>query len=292
MGWVITAAGALVVAVVLRDIFRTILSPNERGELTTAVTRTVWHATRRLRRRGRVATSTGPAAMLAVIGTWIVLVVLGWAAVYGPHLPEAFVLQSGIDPARRGGPLDAIYLSLVTLATLGFGDVVPDAGWLRVAVPLQALIGFAMITAATSWVLQIYPALSRRRTLAARLAVLDRAGTVEALPGLDAGTAAGLLDGLAVEVVQVRVDLAAQNASYYFVDVDRRTSLPAVLGTAVELTEGGRAADEPNVRAAAAVLACALEDLADVLDGQFLRSGGTTTEILAAYAADHRYGPG
>ena len=36
--------------------------------------------------------------------------------------------------------LDAVYVSLVTVARLGFGDVVPRDGWLRIAVPVQALL--------------------------------------------------------------------------------------------------------------------------------------------------------
>ncbi|MFC7876169.1 ion channel [Isoptericola sp. NPDC057391] len=35
---------------------------------------------------------------------------------------------------------------------VGFGDIVPTTPWLRLATtPLQALIGFALLTAAVSW---------------------------------------------------------------------------------------------------------------------------------------------
>jgi hypothetical protein len=54
----------------------------------------------------------------------------------------------------------------VTLATLGYGDIVPTSDLLRVLVPLEALVGFALLTAALSWVISVYPALSRRRSLA------------------------------------------------------------------------------------------------------------------------------
>jgi hypothetical protein len=92
--------------------------------------------------------------------------------------------------------------------------------------------------------------------------------------------------------VHVRVDLTAQDATYYFVDGDRTTSLAAALGSAIELADAGRVAAAPGVRSAAAVLHRALDDLAHVLDEEFLRRGGTTTEVLAAWAADHGYGPG
>jgi hypothetical protein len=36
------------------------------------------------------------------------------------------------------------------VATLGFGDIVPESEWLRIVVPAQALIGFALLTAAVT----------------------------------------------------------------------------------------------------------------------------------------------
>lgn len=292
MDWFVTALGGLVVAVALQDIFRTLFSPSDRGGLSRAVSRSVWRASRGLRRRGYVADGVGAFAMLAVVGTWTALIVLGWAMVYGPHLPEQFVLQSGVDPLRRGGPLDAVYLSMVTLTTLGFGDLVPDAGWLRLAVPLQALLGFGLLSAATSWVLQVFPALHRRRALAVRLALLDRSGARAALPAASGATAADLLRGLAADVTHVRVDLATQDATYYFADGEGTTSLPTALPTALDLADDGCASGHPDVRAAGALLHHALDDLAALLDAQFLRRGGTTREVVAAYAADQAPGRG
>jgi hypothetical protein len=222
------------------------------------------------------------------LGVVVVAVVLGWGIVYLPHLPEEFVLQQGVDAAQRGGPLDAVYLSLVTLATLGFGDVVPEAGWLRVAVPVQALVGFGLLSAATSWVLQVYPALHRRRALAVRLVLLRRTAAPSPLVSACGPSAPGLLRSLATHVVHVRVDLTAQEATYYFADGDGDTSLPSALGTALDLADAGCASGAPDVRSAAALLHHALDDLAGLLDARFLHRGGTTRDVFAAYADDQR----
>jgi hypothetical protein len=45
------------------------------------------------------------------------------------------------------------------------------------------------------------------------------------------------------------------------------------------------------VRQAAALLDATLDDLARVLDRKFLRCGGGTADVLAAYTADHGQRP-
>jgi hypothetical protein len=94
------------------------------------------------------------------------LLLVGWALVYAPRMPEAFLYASGLDEERQGGLLDGLYLSFVAQTTLGYGDIAPREDWLRRLAPMQALLGFALLTAGVSWVLSIYPALARRRALA------------------------------------------------------------------------------------------------------------------------------
>lgn len=278
MGWLVSALGGLLVALALADVFRTLGHPRGRGGLSRAVAETVW-------RVGRRRVWTGPAAMAAVVGSWAALVVTGWALVYLPHLPDGFVLADGLDRTSRGGLLDALYLSLVTATTLGFGDIVPSARWLRLAVPVEGLVGFALLTAAVSWVLQIYPALTRRRALAIRLTLLRRVGAEREPAAL-----AGVLRELAAAVVRVRTDLAQHPVTYYFRDGDPASALPVVIGYAGALATTEAEEVDPATRLGAALLRCALRDLADVLDDRFLHVGGTTAQILAAYAADHDRG--
>jgi hypothetical protein len=287
MDWLISAGGAGAVIIVLRDIFHTLWHPKGRGTLSRLVMTVVWRLSQRLHPRGQVAPLAGPLAMVAVVATWALMIVLGWALIYLPQMPDGFVFASGLQPTRRVDFLDALYLSLVTVATLGFGDIVPVKSWLRLAAPLQALMGFALLTASVSWVLEVYPALTRRRGLAVRLALLRRAGTAGRVAGLDSAAAAQLLESLAAEIALIRVDLTQYTETYYFHDGDDHSSLAAVISYAAELAEGGHASPRSDVQLAAAVLDCALDDLARLLDEHFLHVGGTTSEILEAYTADH-----
>ena len=75
---------------------------------------------------------------------------------------------SAIHEARARNEQAALSIALVTVATLGFGDILPADPVLRVVAPVQALVGFVLLTAAISWVLQVYPPLGRRRALARR----------------------------------------------------------------------------------------------------------------------------
>jgi hypothetical protein len=229
----------------------------------------------------------GPVALLAVILTWGLLILAGWTLVYWPHMAEGFSFGSALNPSQRADFVDSLYLSRVTVATLGYGDIVPTYGWLRLAAPLEALIGFALLTAAVSWVLQIYPALARRRALAVRLALLKRADAARAIPTLDSSAASTLLDSLADELIQVRVDLTQYAETYYFREVDATTSLPALAPYAVELARAARSAPRQDLQLAATVLEEAVGDYAHLLRQQFLPSEGTTDETLQRYARDH-----
>jgi hypothetical protein len=151
---------------------------------------------------------------VAVIATWAALVVLGGALVYWPQIPEGVSYGTGLEPAQRGDFTDALYVSLVTTTTLGFGDIVPTAAWLRVVTPLQALIGFTLLTAAVSWVLQIYPALNRRRTMALRLTSLQRSSLHDAVRKSDSVLLAVLLEDLAGQVTQASVDFTQYAETY------------------------------------------------------------------------------
>lgn len=287
MGWLVSALGAVIVLFTLRDMFHTIWHPSGQGSLSRLVIEGIWRGSRLVRRRSNQTSMVGPVALLAVILTWGLLILAGWTLVYWPHMAEGFSFGSALNPSQRADFVDSLYLSLVTVATLGYGDIVPTYGWLRLAAPLEALIGFALLTAAVSWVLQIYPALARRRALAVRLALLKRADAARAIPTLDSSAASTLLDSLADELIQVRVDLTQYAETYYFREVDATTSLPALAPYAVELARAARSAPRQDLQLAATVLEEAVGDYAHLLRQQFLPSEGTTDETLQRYARDH-----
>jgi len=288
--WLITGAGVVIVLAALRDIFHTLWHPSGRSGFSRQIMAAVWRAGRPRRGRRRVSVLAGPLSMVVVVLAWVGFIVLGWTLVYWPHLDDGFFISEGLQETSRGGFPDALYLSMVTVATLGFGDIVPTDEWLRIAVPVQALLGFALLTAAVTWVLQIYPALTRRRALAIRLSLLGRADAVRVLAGEDVPMAANLLEDIAGQLVQARVDLTQYAETYYFRDGDASASLAATIGTAVDLAHAAERSPRADLRFAGTLLDLALGDFARLVDEQFLRVGGPPQAVLSAYAADHGHG--
>ncbi len=265
LDWLITAAGAVLLLLTLRDIFHTLWHPSAGGSLSEVVIRAIWRAGRRRRRRGHPRAVTGPVALVAVIVTWLTLVVLGGALIYAPHLPEGFVYGPGVDPVAhqrlRGRDLPVGGHRQHP----GFGDIVPGETWLRLVVPAQSLIGFALLTAAVSWIVLVYPALTRRRVLAVRLASTRRALPEGLLTEPDSVLGAVVLERLTSELIQVRVDLAQYTETYYFRD-GPDSSLPVTIGIAVDLAAEGQRSPRADVRLAARMLDEAIDGFARVLD--------------------------
>lgn len=282
LDWLITAAGGGVVLTILVDIFHTLTNPGRQGPLSQLVHTTVWRLSRR-------SAWSGPLSMLGVIGIWGASAVLGWALVYWPHMPGGFTFPAGSSAAQSPAFLDAVYVSLVTISTLGFGDVFPASDWLRIVNPLEAVFGFALLTVAVSWVLQVYPALSRRRALALRLSILERAGTREALPDIDPAVASALLHGLATDIVSARIDLGDFAETYYFREKHNDSALPATLGVAERLGTVATQSPHAEVQHAGRVLLIAVADLLDVVTSRFLRSPEATPDAMSAYLRDHRH---
>lgn len=285
MEWLVTLTGAAVVLIILRDVFHTLWHPTRHGGLSRLTMTLLWRLSTRGRKSRRAAGLAGPVGMVAVVATWACAVAVGWALIYWPHMPEAFSFSGALKPSEHSGPVDAMYLSLVTVATLGLGDIAPSADWLRIVAPLEALVGFALLTATVSWILGIYPALARRRALALRISQVRRAGHAAGHLASDAGAAA--LDQLSADVARACVDILQYPESYYFHDGPGDTSLALNLGYVADLAEQARRTEHPGARNAGAVLAIALDDLAAVLDERFLHTAGTRQQVLAAYARDH-----
>jgi hypothetical protein len=271
-----------------RDIFDALFHPEGRATLARGVMRGLWRAMRPLRTRtSQAAPIAGPLALISVIFLWVVLLATGWALIFWPQLPEEF---RSVDGRPVGdGFLDALHLSLVTLTTLGFNEV-PEEGWLRVAAPVEALIGFGLLSASISWLLLIYPVLSRRRSLSYEVSLVRQAEretgiSVEQLPP---EAVERLYADLTSRLVTVERDLVNFPVAYYFSEADERFSLAAVAPYLLELADRGLGEDMPaEVRLRAGMLRDALEDLAVTTARRFHGSPGPVEAVLRAYARDH-----
>lgn len=282
-GVALTLAGVFLILLALTDVFHTLLYPRGTGPVCRPIIRFVWRLAGFAGTRAR--TVAGPAAMSAVIGAWAALAVVGWALLYLPHLPEGFAYQNGVQ--ARGDFAEAVYLSAVSLSTAGFGDITPSGPLLRLVTSLQAVTGFALLTAAVSWILQIYPALRRRRALAHHLSLLREELAGSGFEALAPPLVAGLLHSLAERVISAGVDLVQFDETYYFHEPDERSSLPATLAHAERLASMAGQSANADVRFAGHLLEAALTDLAKVLRRDFRHTGDTVTDIFASYARHH-----
>ncbi|WJL94310.1 potassium channel family protein [Microbacterium sp. ET2] len=222
---VATVSGILLILVALNDVFQTLLRPSGTGRLTHLIFRLAWS----LRRTRRVAASA-PLTILAVIIVWVSLVTVGWALIYLPHMPDGFAYQS-VDASDYHPFAEALTMSMVALTTLGLGDVVPSQPVLRFVSPLEALMGFALLSASVSWFMQVYPALARRRAFDLLVHSLSEARTAEDLAALSAGRAADLLTAVTDSLSTLTADLVQNSEIFYFGSASERMSAPHACST-------------------------------------------------------------
>jgi hypothetical protein len=288
MEWAVTVIGIVLVVAIVRDVFHTLFHPIGHGSIAPLMMKLIWRLLRLLPPQRRIATLTGPLGIALVVLTWGFIAVLGWTLIYFAQMPEGFAFGSELNPAERHDLVDSLYLSLVTVATLGFGDVVPTSVSLRLAAPLEALFGFMLLTAAVSWVLEIYPALHRRRVLALQLSTLRRARQADPSMGIDS-VPIDVLTALAASIVEARNDFTQYSATYYFRDLEADASLAASLEYATQLAAEATASSHPQMRLTGALITAAVDNLAELLDQEFLQLGGDTAAVVQAYATDHRH---
>ena len=224
----------------------------------------MWQVFRRVGTRRVRLSLAGPVAFVTVIATWAALLALGWALVFWPHMPGSFRFDAGID-AGGSNFVHALNVSLVTLTTLGFGDITPTSDALRLILPLEALLGFGLLSASISWLISIYPALSRRRSLAYEISLLRVAEAEDdlSLDALTPDVAERVLAELTSRLVAVERDLVHFPISYYFSAADPRFSLPVAAPYLLEIAGRGMKAAQPmSVRFRSRLLMQAIDDLA------------------------------
>jgi voltage-gated potassium channel Kch len=287
-----TLAGSALILAGLYDIFRTLFHPGGKGMISTYVASVIWRGFRLAAGRWRgVLSLAGPATFIASSLTWGLLLTFGWALLYWPRIPEEFSYSPGVDPSTHSGFLAALYVSLVTLGTLGFGDITPDSTWMRLIGPLQALVGFLWLTAIITWVLSIYPDLARRQSFAREVTLLREAEVAHSidLTELNPVAAEQILGKLISEMVVVRGDFLQFPITYYFHNTEEDSSLPVVIPYVMELA--ARAAQDEcpaEVRFQAARLQGTIDALGAMLTTHFLDMPPESSEqVFAAYARDH-----
>ncbi len=257
-----SAAGILIVVWTLREVFTDLFQPSGSGVLSSFLGRKLFHLARHSR---RVLSVAGPLSVVIVISSWAFLVTAGFASMYWSSFPQSFTAAEQENRDVSGRSAAVLYFSLASLTTLATGQIAPSGAWVRFLAALESLIGISLVTASVTWIVLLYPALGRMRTLARRASVLVRA---QKETGVDAISedAQGLLGNLAESVIRARVDFIHFPLIYYFQADTEGASLAVSLSQLGDLAERASEDNRPEtVRLAAVVLRIALQDLADVL---------------------------
>lgn len=291
MTLIATLAGLALIALAARDIFDTLFHPHGRGVVSERLIHFVWWCFKATGNdRSAALTLAGPLAFVTVLMSWVALVTLGGALVFAPRLPDEFVVTPGLDPEQNSGFLDAIYVSLVNLTSLGFGDVVPRQEWVRLLAPLQALIGLGLLTASVSWILSIYGVIRDLRVLAREISLLCDACEAPG-PGfsqLDPLDQAGILRGLTSRLISVRRDLQHFPITYYFHSREPAHALSLSLERLATLIADPQGIAAPEVVVERARLRAASDELLGLVAEEFLGDPGLDPQdALARWQADH-----
>ena len=168
--YLITAGGVVLLFSVAYDVYATILHARARsGPISEALNRSVWSVVRSLAfrlsrpRRHHLLNSVGPLLLPALIATYIILLVGGFALIYYPRMPAHFNVDAqSVSPAW----IESLYFSGITLTTLGYGDIAPRTTAARLVAMSEAATGFALISLAVTYLLSVYRALEKKRAVA------------------------------------------------------------------------------------------------------------------------------
>ena len=213
----------------------------------------------------------GPLGYVTVLATWTAMLVLGWALIFLPHMPEGFAYSQGLSPADHDSFVDALYVSLVNITSLGYGDIAPQSWGLRLLGPIETLFGLGLLTASISWLISIYRTIGRRDALAHEILLLQEAEERmgEPLADADPKLLETILTSFADGLIVARRELIHFPISYFFVSEDDRLALSELFPFLRRLIdEACKDGSGQELRVRAEVLRQALEDYETTIEGR------------------------
>jgi hypothetical protein len=163
-----TIIGAVLLAVVLVDIFLTVLYARvETSLFSSRVSHLVWRACRWLalatgRYRVAVLSACGPVILWVVLVVWVFGLTLGTALIIHPALGTDVTTSSGETPQDF---FAALYAGGSSMTIVGASDFTPQTGAFRLFYLFMSFVGLAVLSLTLTFLAQVYTALQQRNTL-------------------------------------------------------------------------------------------------------------------------------
>lgn len=290
MYWVWQTLGCLIVAAAMYDVFHVIFHPTESGTLSDMLARGVWNCYRTLARwHPQTLTYAGPVAVVLIISMWIGMVILGCALIYYPHMDVGFAYISPADAGKHHTFFDAVNLSLDSLSTIT-GEMSPRNRTLRLAMGLETLTGFAILSASISWLLSIYPVLERRRSLGQIVRLMQEAEekTGTCILNLQGSDSERVVLDLRDQLVTLRNDTIHFPITYYFHEADDRAGFEILFPYLQRFaTSACEPHQPPALRAAGMMLRTAIEDFMSLVADYVGIDTQSTSETIHTLAKEH-----
>ena len=173
------AIAVALLVLLLADVFFTVFDAEGRGgPLNRVQNRLLWRLFRVAAGESRAMLAlAAPLMAVVTLASWVAILVAAFAIAYYPFI-DSFLVSPG---QTRSSWSESIYYSGYTAATLGFGDIVPDLPWLRILAPVEAFLGFALLSVSVTYLLAVYRELLGVQTIAVSLDAYVKAGLLEHL---------------------------------------------------------------------------------------------------------------
>jgi hypothetical protein len=287
MAIVLTILGIVVVFVGLQDLFHTLFQPARSGDIGDWIAQRIWRLFQRNAPQG--LSLAGPLAFVSIIAFWAASVIVGFALIFLPHLPQAFTFTPGLDPGKYHSLLGALDVSIGAVITFSTGTYSKNLV-IQGLMGIESVIGFALLTAAVSWLLSIYPVFEHRKSLAHEATLLHfaEAKGVRRLTDVSDSDLQPILEGFAAQLLTCRNELSQFPITYYFHEDETETALAGILPYMSDIAEQN-IQRSGGAGLAATVLGGAIDDYLKLVARSFLRQPFTNRrDILVAFATDHR----
>ena len=235
MAWLWVTAGVLLLALLSVDVVLTTLGAGVRsGPVTGRLTRGLWRLVRvPWRRRGSAAAiqHAGPALLMVVLLTWVVLLWLAWTLIFlaGDPAVQDATTGAGADAA------EVLYFVGFTVFTLGVGDYVATTDLWRIMTAVASFSGLFLVTLSITYLLNVVPAVVQRRALAQQIHAIGTDPVALLRSGWDGhrftGTFLEQLDNLNAPLSQVGEQQLAYPVLVYFRGSREHAALPMAAAT-------------------------------------------------------------